>query len=123
MKTKHSRHHLSRTGQLLEAASKLSVPPKATLVGGPRAPRLWAVQNARLVAWGEVGIWSNVEDLRGRSKAPGAGSGFPFPTTAISVLVVLQTIYQLPLSQTEGLGQFRVRVLHLGVTVPDFPTI
>ena len=124
MRTKHSGHLISRVGQgRSNRTAPLKIPPKATLVAPPRPIRDWAKQNERLVARGDVEIWVNLEDLTGRGSGLGSGCGRPFPVAAISVLVVLQAIYQLPLRQTEGLGQFLVRSLRRDCSVPDYSTI
>jgi len=119
----HNRRGLSRDGQGPRPTRTRSIPPKTTNVALARTPRNHALQNARLVARGDVGLFIDLSSVGDRQRGKGAGTGRPYPEAVIRALVVVSTIFNLPLRQTEGFGNFLVGQLDLVCKTPDHSTL
>ncbi len=106
------------TPQRLEQPGKLK--PKYRI-------KNWSRYNPALVRRGSLTIWVDARVLRARAARAVSGKvGRPFTYSdrLVSLLVVLQEVYHLPLRQAEGFARSVLRLLKVGRRqVPSYSTL
>jgi IS5 family transposase len=89
--------------------------------------RNWAAYNQSLVQRGSITVWISQEALANWHPKPGAvrprGGQVQYSDEAISCLLLLKAVYQLPYRQTVGFGQSMMDLLSAKVRVPDYTTL
>ncbi len=88
--------------------------------------RNWKQYNAALVGRGSLTLWVSEDVLAGWNNTARTGQrGKPatYTDTAILCMASLEEIYHLPLRATEGLLSSVVKLLGVGLAVPDHTTL
>lgn len=88
--------------------------------------RNWREYNAALVNRGSLSVWVSDDVIAAWLTAevsgkPGASNYYS--DTAITCMLMLQSVYHLRLRQTEGLMRSMMTLLELELAVPDFTTL
>ena len=90
--------------------------------------RNWRDYNAALVRRGSLTLWCDEAAIAGwvaRGRTGRRGRPRTYSDLAVTCMLTLQAVYQLPLRATQGLVQSLVRLLGLGDTLPvaDYSTL
>jgi IS5 family transposase len=88
--------------------------------------RNWSEYNASLVQRGSLTIWVSQDVLQAwhnHERTGTRGKPFTYTDTAILCMATLEEVYHLPLRATEGLMRSVVKLLGVGLPVPDYTTL
>ena len=86
----------------------------------------WPEYNQALINRGSLTIWfdeSSLDCWFASKKPEGPGHPLVYSNVAIESLVVLKTVYHLPLRQTQGFFHSILGLLNIDLAVPDYSTI
>lgn len=89
--------------------------------------RNWSVYNESLVKRGSITIWLDEEALAGWKARPPEqrkrGGQYDYSAAAITMLLVLKSVYHLTLRETEGFARSLFEVMGVALPVPDYTTL
>ncbi len=86
----------------------------------------WARYNESLVSRGDITFWFD-EDVLDAWEHDNAewkvGRPFTYSDLAIESLLMLRELFRLPYRQTEGLGRALIKLMGVGVQIPDYTSL
>ena len=88
--------------------------------------RNWHQYNKALVGRGSLTLWVSdeiVAQWRAHERTGKRGAPRTYSETAMLCMATVQEVYHLPLRATEGLMQSVVKMLGVGLAVPDYTTL
>lgn len=87
--------------------------------------RNWKAYNQALVQRGSLTFWLGDDVLEAWQAQPTSKRGHPstYADTAIECLLVMQSVYHLPLRQTEGFARSIFALAKIELAVPDYSTL
>lgn len=88
--------------------------------------RNWSEYNQALINRGSLTIWFDEGSLDcwfASGKPQGPGHPFTYSEVAIECLLVIKTVYRLPLRQTQGFFHSILELLDMVLDVPDYTTL
>ena len=87
--------------------------------------RNWSRYNQNLVQRGSLTFWISPEVAQAWKPVtlPQRGGQFDYSDTAIECLLLLRSVFHLPLRATEGFGQSLIALMKLSVAIPDYSTL
>jgi hypothetical protein len=88
--------------------------------------RNWSQYNRSLVNRGSLTLWVSQDVLsawHNAARTGGRGRPATYADAAISCMATLGEVYGLPLRATEGLARSVIKLLDVGLSVPDYSTL
>ena len=89
--------------------------------------RNWSAYNASLVKRGSITVWVDEEALAGwQATSPEQrqrGGQYDYSDAAITLLLILKSVYHLTLRETEGFAQSLFELMGVDLPVPDYTTL
>jgi len=89
--------------------------------------RNWSAYNASLVKRGSITVWVDEEALAGWRATPPEqrkrGGQYDYSDAAITLLLVLKSVYHLTLRETEGFARSVFELMGVELPVPDYTTL
>lgn len=86
----------------------------------------WSKYNESLVQRGSITFWFSeevIEDWLHANDEPKVGHPFVYSDGAIECLLGLRELFQLTYRQTEGFARSLVRLMQVGLPIPDFTSL